>query len=133
MSAVFNTKWARKRSEGEINLGPSHVDMSGYIPPKQQIENMIESGISLADYRRGLYFPETDSDDVTPVYADKLSATEHYKALSEKGRKIDQENRTNKEKAAEELKNARIISEYEAKKALEKESANSVLPDNPPV
>lgn len=40
------------------------TDTSGYIPPMIQIENMINAGQRLNDYRRELYdFPDGEVDD----------------------------------------------------------------------
>jgi hypothetical protein len=61
---TFNTKYGRPKYEGEYNNGQSNVEKAGYIPPKIQIENLINAGKRLIEHRKNMYdFDEGVADD----------------------------------------------------------------------
>lgn len=127
----FSTKWDRPIPKKEINSGRRHVDLGGYIPPKQLIQNMMDAGVSLADFRRGLYFPEADKDDVTPVYADKIESEEYLKKVVEKKNVIQSEKRDLQIKQRKELERMKIIQEEDARRNAER-NKDTVLPEGAP-
>lgn len=51
----FYTKYKRPLEEGEINDGISKVEKAGYVPAKVKIENLINAGQNLQQYRREQY------------------------------------------------------------------------------
>lgn len=47
---------------GEYNDGVSKVQPYGYIPTRVQVQRMLEAGVRLSEFRKGLF----DFDDDTP-------------------------------------------------------------------
>lgn len=63
------TNYLRPERRKEVGGGPSIVEVSGYIPTKIQVENMLIAGQRLNEYRREQYdYSEGDSvpDDIVP-------------------------------------------------------------------
>jgi len=63
MSIEFATKYKRIRQGGEKNSGKTITERAGYIPAKIQIENMINAGKRLSEYRKEMY-DYADSTDI---------------------------------------------------------------------
>lgn len=107
----FATKYEPAKSKPEKNLEPTKTEKVGYIPPKVQIERMIQAGVRLNEFRKGYEFekesdvptdyvdvtrnPNFDLADATQVretVADKLVATaKDQKEAAEAKKKADAE------------------------------------------
>nr|WAE43362.1 MAG: hypothetical protein [Microviridae sp.] len=69
----FYTQHDRPISTPEINSGVRTVETAGYIPAKIQIENLLNAGIRLNDYRKEQFDYDTNdnvdhSDDPIPDF-----------------------------------------------------------------
>jgi len=63
------THWRRPPKHPEEMDPLTKTESAGYIPPKKQIENLIEAGRRLQEYRKEMYdFPE--GEDVDESYED---------------------------------------------------------------
>jgi hypothetical protein len=60
----FQTPYNRFPSPPEINGGRMITETAGYVPAKVQIENLINAGLRLAEYRKEQYdFGADEPDD----------------------------------------------------------------------
>lgn len=75
---TFNCRYYPRFSPGEVNSQVGIVDPSGYIPPKERIENLIRAGERLDSVRREMYHygsnPESEPDEDDGVYEDPMLA-----------------------------------------------------------
>lgn len=60
---TFFTQYNWPDTRGEWNSGESIVDPSGYISPKQRIQNLIRAGERLEEFRREQYDYEHGEED----------------------------------------------------------------------
>jgi len=60
----FQTKHTHKSQPREKGSGEKHTEKQGYIPAKQRIENLIDAGKRLKEYRNEQYdFPDGKIDE----------------------------------------------------------------------
>jgi len=58
------TQWRRPEKTPEVMSSETLTESAGYIPPKVQIENLLEAGKRLVEYRKEQYdFPDDTSVD----------------------------------------------------------------------
>jgi len=63
------THFRRPEKKPEMNDGLTITESAGYIPPKKQIENLINAGKRLQAFRKEMYdFPE--GEDVDDAFED---------------------------------------------------------------
>lgn len=119
----FQTKWTVNKSPKERGGGRKLTNTSGYIPAKDQIENMILAGERLSAYRQELYYQDDGSKnpediDVSPM-SKKMDFMDAHQAMQNVEEKYKQT-----KKVVEDLVNSE---EYK------KKSKPAEKPEIPPV
>lgn len=69
---TFNSQWYPQFDKPEKISKKSIVDPSGYIPPKERIENLIRAGERLDEVRREMYHYGNDFDGEDSDYEDPM-------------------------------------------------------------
>ena len=62
----FRKAFEFRKSEGEINSGEVMVETAGYVPAKLRIEQIIDAGKRLVEYRKEQFDYTEGEDDMTP-------------------------------------------------------------------
>lgn len=113
MEVVFYTQFKRPTERLEFNEGPKITETAGYIPAKQQIENLILAGQRLAEYREENYDFGKD-DEIDEDFTDPTRSPNYDLA----------------DASQDALSVSRRLSER-AKKAKEKKNVDEVKKDEP--
>jgi len=80
-----------KRSQGQPGGGEMITEQAGYLPPQVQIEQMMEAGRRLADYRKEQFDALYDVDDVEldPTRSPGFDMADASALMMEKKKKLE--------------------------------------------
>lgn len=89
----FRKAFTYVASKGEINSGEIKVETAGYIPAQVRIEQIIDAGRRLVDYRKEQFDYSNGEDDLSPDIRtrsksyDLADATQDMQDIAARGKK----------------------------------------------
>lgn len=126
----FYTPFVKASRKGEENSGELKVETAGYIPAKMQIENILDAGRRLENYRKENYdFQPGEQEydfpipDRTPNFdmadASQIASETEFRLQTQENKEKDRKKKEKEEKDLKNKENAENAEKY--KKSLLKE------------